>query len=69
MPDIELPSLEKQWPLYVFLQDVGLEGAIIMLLFGLKDAFDLVEIETYCDSITTIRVLPRLDDPSIKLMD
>lgn len=69
VPDIELPSLVKEWSFYVLLKDVGLEGAVVMLLLGLEDGLDLVEVEAYCDSVATIGVLSWLDDPSIELVD
>lgn len=69
VPDIELPSLVEQWSFYVLLKDVGLQAAIVVLLLGLEDGFDLVEVETDCDSVATIGVLSRFDDPSIELMD
>lgn len=69
VPNIEFPSLVKQRSFNVLLKDVGLEGAIVVLLFGFKDGFDLVKVEADCDPIASIGVLTRLDYPGIKLMD
>lgn len=67
--EIELPSFVQQRPFYVLLQDVGFISPITVGLPSLKDALDLVELETDYDAVSTIGVLSRFDDPRIELMN
>ncbi len=68
MAKVEFPSLVKQRPFYILLKDVGFVGPIIVLFFALEDGFDLVEVEAYNNTISSVGVFARLNDPSIELV-
>ena len=55
--DIYFPSFVKKWFLYVFLDDVGLEGSISPFLSFLQYPFYFLQIMTYLDSITSVCIL------------
>jgi hypothetical protein len=68
MTKVEFPTLVKQRPFYIFLKDVCFVSAIIMLFLAFQDGFYLIEVKAYNNTVTSVGVFARLNDPSIEFI-
>jgi hypothetical protein len=64
--EIKLSPFVEERVLDVFLKDIGLVGAIAMLLFCLQDSLDFTQLQTDNDSVSSVGVLTRFNNPGVR---
>ena len=65
MPQIKFSLVVKERSLDVALQNVGAIGAVGVYLLLFEHAFDIIQSEAHLDTVTSVAVFPRFDNPSV----